>query len=193
MCDNDIKIYGGENNLSIKDAEKMADAFEMMNIHRTNGNLQKARELGERLATLTPSETNDGIQLNFSELLAVKYRSQDIMYQIKVLLVFLAETILQKEIPETFLATTAINAMHNKLRNESPAFFRNISDGAAFTFYFLALRKGGDIKENMGEAFAMLCSVQKNKEGYIEAGKTVCTVAVEEIIKEIRKVEFAKA
>lgn len=191
MCDSDIKIYGDKNDLSKREAEKMADAFEMMNAHRTNGNLNKARELGEKLATLTPSETNEGeMHLDLSKVLAAKYRSQDIMYQIKVLLVFIAETILQKEISDQFLSTTAINAMHNKLRDDSPNFFKNISDGTAFTFYYLALRKSEDIRENMGEAFAMLCSVQKNKEGFVEAGKIICSVAVDAIIKEIRKVEF---
>lgn len=191
MSDNDIKIYGGDSDIN-RICANMASAYEAINFHRSNGNLQKARDLGERLATLSPSDDTDGIHIDLSDDLPAKFRSQDIMYQIKVLLVFAAETLLQTEIETEMLATTAINAMHDKIRRDTPVFFRNISDGAAFTFYYLAIKKGGDITENIGEAFAMLCNVQKNKEGFINAGKTVWKIAAQEITKEITAVNFEK-
>ena len=43
----------------------------------------------------------------------------------------------------------------------------------------------------MGEAFAMLCDV-KNKDSFVDAGKTVWNIAVDLIEKEIEKVEFEK-
>lgn len=191
MSDNDIKIYGGDSDIN-RICANMASAYEAINFHRSNGNLQKARDLGERLATLSPSDDTDGIHIDLSDDLPAKFRSQDIMYQIKVLLVFAAETLLQTEIETEMLATTAINAMHDKIRRDTPVFFKNISDGAAFTFYYLAIKKGGDITENIGEAFAMLCNVQKNKEGFINAGKTVWKIAAQEITKEITAVNFEK-
>ena len=81
--------------------------------------------------------------------------------------------------------------MYEKLEKQSPGFYKNISNGAAFTFYYLALQKGGDLAENMGEAFAKLCDV-KNKESFVNAGKTVWNIAVDLIEKEIEKVEFEK-
>lgn len=191
MSDNDMKIYGGETQLK-QSCANVAATYEAMNLHRSNGNLAKAKQLGEKLATTTPDENGEGMKIHLKDSLATKYLSQDIMFQFRVMFVFAAETLLQTEIESPFLATTAINAMHDKIRADYPGFFRNISDGAAFTFYCLALKKDGDIPENIGEAFAMLCSVKKNRDGFIETGKTVWNIAVEAISKEIESVEFKR-
>ena len=93
--------------------------------------------------------------------------------------------------PVPVLAATAVNALHDALRESAPGFHKNISDGAAFTFYYLAMKKGGNLSKNIGEAFAMLCSV-KNKEGYVEAGTTVWNLAANIIQKEIDAVDFVE-
>lgn len=79
--------------------------------------------------------------------------------------------------------------MYEKIEKMSPGFYDNIANGAAFTFYYLALQKGGNLSENIGDAFAMLCSV-KNKESFVKAGSTVWNIAVDLIEKEIEKVKF---
>lgn len=189
MTDSDMKVYGGEQKIK-KNCETVASTYEAMNYHRANGNIAKAKALGEKLATLTPDESAEGITINLKEHLTAKYLAQPLMFQFKVLFVFAAETLLQSGIEAPFLATTAINAMHDKLRVDYPGFFRNISDGAAFTFYCLAVRKAVDVPQSIGEAFAMLCNVQKNRDGFIEAGKKVWNIAVEIISKEISSTEF---
>lgn len=192
MSDQDMKIYDGKSE-SLNITSAVMSTYELMNFHREKGNLQKAKDLGTRLATLSPSDTDEGHQIDLISSLGQKFRTQDIVYQMKVLLVFAAETVLQSEIRDEMLATTAINAMHDTIRKDMPVFFRNISDSAAFTFYCLALKKRGDVAENVGEAFAMLCDVQKNTESFIDAGKTVWKKAVEGLKAEIAKVEFVKA
>ena len=189
MADNDMKIYS--RGMDINASASIAAAFETMNMHRANGNLQKARELGSRLATITPSFDSVGFVVSFEGILPQKFLSQDILYQIKVLLVFAAESSLQIKVPTEHLSTTAINSLYNSLEKNSPGFFKNISDGAAFTFYYLALQKGGDITKNIGETFAMLCSVHKSNEGFVSAGETVWKLAIEIIEKEINSVNFA--
>ena len=79
--------------------------------------------------------------------------------------------------------------MYESIRLNSQGFYDNISNGAAFTFYYLAIQKQGELSDNIGEAFAMLCSV-KNKEGFVKAGKTVWNIAVDIIEKEIEKINF---
>ena len=165
--------------------------FEAINLHRANGNLEKAKLLGQKLATITPESEKSGLSIDFTNILPQRYLSQDIMYQIKVLLIFAAESLLQVEIPVPQLATTAINALYDSLRETSPGFFKNISDGAAFTFYYLAMKKGGNITENIGKAFSMLCSVSKNNDGCIAAGETVWNIAVDLVEKEIKNAGFA--
>lgn len=189
MSENDVKIY-----LSEKEMNKncsLAAAVNDVRIHRSNGNIEKARRLGEALATIAPTDDGENISVNLREHLAPKFFAQDILYQIKVLLVFAAETLIQLEVPGSILSTAAIAAMYEKMERLTPGFYKNISNGAAFTFYYLALQKGGEVDTNIGEAFAMLCDV-KNKESFVAAGKTVWNIALDLIEKEIEKVGFEK-
>ena len=188
MSENDVKIYVSKKELS-KNCEIVA-AVNDVRIHRANGNIEKARRLGEELATITPTGEGE-VNINLRDHLAPKFFAPDILYQIKVLLVFASESLIQLEIPVSILSTAAVTAMYEKLEKQSPGFYKNISNGAAFTFYYLALQKGGNLAENIGEAFAMLCDV-KNKDSFVDAGKTVWNIAVDLIEKEIEKVEFEK-
>ena len=187
MSEKDVKIYVSKKELN-KSCE-IAAAVIVVRIHRAVGNIEKARRLGEALATISPTADGENISVNLREHLAPKFFNQDILYQIKVLLVFACETLIQLEIPVSILSTAALTAMYEKIEKQSPGFYKNISNGAAFTFYYLALQKKGDLAENMGEAFAMLCSV-KNKDSFVAAGKTVWNLAVDLIAKEIEKCTF---
>lgn len=190
MTDGDMKIFG--KNVEPNTAVEFNDVFEAMNRHRVNGNLEKAKQLGKRLATISPDVQQDGLIINLREILPLKFLTQDILYQIKVLLVFAAESVLELELKAPQLAATAINELYDSLSEISPGFYRNIADGAAFTFYYLALKKGGDAAKNIGETFAMLCSVQKNSEGFVSAGETVWKIAAETVRREIEATQFAQ-
>ncbi len=191
MSENDVKIYVSKKEMN-KNASEFAGNFDAVMRNRANGNIDKARRLGESLATMTPTSDGDGIFVNLKDHLSPKFFVQDILYQIRVLLVFACETILQIELPSELLSTTAISSMYHAIEEGTPGFYSNISNGAAFTFYYLAVQKGGDISENIGEAFAMLCSV-KNKESFVLAGKTVWNIAVDIIEKEIEKADIQTA
>ena len=188
MSENDVKIYHSKSELN-RNGNDLAVAFNAVIAQRTNGNIDKARKLGETLATITPTGSGDGIIVDLKDHLAPRYFAPDILYQIKVLLVFACETLLQLEIPVSVVSTTAISSMYENIKLNSQGFYDNISNGAAFTFYYLAIQKDGELSDNIGEAFAMLCSV-KNKEGFIKAGKTVWNLAVDIIEKEIEKANF---
>ena len=185
MSENDVRIYVSKKEMN-KNAAEFAGNFDAVMRQKANGNIDKARRLGEVLATIAPTDDGDGIFVNLRDHLSPKFFVQDILYQIRVLLVFACETLLQMELPTELLSTTAITSMYNAMEKDMPGFYSNIANGAAFTFYYLALQKGGDISENMGDAFAMLCSV-KNKDSYVLAGKTVWNIAVDIIEKEIEK------
>lgn len=185
MSENDVRIYVSKKEMN-KSAAEFAGNFDAVMRQRANGNIDKARRLGEVLATIAPTDDGDGIFVNLRDHLSPKFFVQDILYQIRVLLVFACETLLQMELPTELLSTTAIASMYNAMEKDMPGFYSNIANGAAFTFYYLALQKSGDISENMGNAFAMLCSV-KNKDSYVLAGKTVWNIAVDIIEKEIEK------
>ncbi len=190
MSENDMKIY--QSNKKDNSVEKMTEIFDLVNLHRENGNLEKARLLGAKLAHLTPSEGDSEMNLNLEKILPQRYQTQDILYQIKVLLVFAVEKTLKEEINPSFLSIMAINAMHDRISEKHPAFFKNLTDGAAFTFYRLALGKCGEMDENIGEAFAMLCNAKKNTDGFVETGRMIWKMAIEAIENEIKKAAFVK-
>ncbi len=189
MSENDVKIYVSKKEMN-KNKSDLSIAFDDVIKNRANGNIDKARKLGEVLATISPTG-DEGIILPLKDHLAPRYFTQDILYQMKVLLVFACETLLQIEIPVSIVSTAAITAMYEKIEKMSPGFYDNITNGAAYSFYYLAVQKGGDISANIGEAFAMLCSV-KNKEGFVLAGSTVWNMAVDIIEKEIDKAELTE-
>ena len=112
MADNDIKIYTKGADIS---SANLSTVFEAINLHRGNGNLEKAKLLGQRLSTITPESEKNGLSIDFKNILPQRFLSQDIMYQIKVLLIFAAESLLQVEIPVPQLATTAINAAQSTM------------------------------------------------------------------------------
>lgn len=186
MSENDVRIYVSKKEMN--HAGDFSGSFDTINTHRANGNIDKARHLGAVLATITPTG-DEGLVVDLKSHLASKFFVQDILYQIKVLLVFACETILQMDIPVELLSNTAIASMYDAIETASPGFYSNIANGAAFTFYYLAVKKGGDLSENIGEAFAMLCGV-KNKDSFIPAGKTVWNIAVDIVTKEIEKADF---
>ena len=185
MSENDVRIYVSKKEMN-KSASEFSGNFDAVMRQRANGNIDKARELGEVLATIAPTGDGEGIFVNLKDHLSPKFFVQDILYQIRVLLVFACETLLQLELPTELLSTTAIASMYDAMEKDMPGFYSNIANGAAFTFYYLAIQKGGDISENIGEAFAMLCAV-KNKDSYVLAGKTIWNIAVDIVGKEIEK------
>lgn len=187
MSENDVKIYIGKKEMS-KSSSELATAFDAVNLNRSNGNTDKAKALGATLALISP--TGDGqMSLKLEKHIAQKFLAPDILYQIRVLLVFACETLLQLEVPVSVLSTTAIATMYSEIEKSSPAFYDNIANGAAFTFYYLAMQKGGEVADSIAEAFAMLCGV-KNKEGFVLTGKQIWNIAVSMIEAEIDKADF---
>lgn len=172
-----IKIYNGAKN---DDNSEMSTVIEVMKEHRANGNIDKAKALGKKLGEL---------DLDLKELLAPKFMKSDIIYQVKVMLVFAAEFNLQMLISAPMLSTTAINSMYDKIQKNSAGFYSNISDGVAFSFYYAGVRNGGDIAEDIGKTFAMLCSAENN-DSFIDAGIKVYNAALEAIEKEINAADF---
>ena len=191
MSENDVRIYVSKKEMN-KNASEFSGSFDAVLRQKTNGNIDKARKLGATLATIAPTDDGAGIFVNIKDHLSPKFFVQDILYQIRVLLVFACETLLNMELPTELLSTTAIASMYDAMEKDMPGFYSNIANGAAFTFYYLAIQKGGDISENIGEAFAMLCAV-KNKDSFVLAGKTVWNIAVDIIDKEIEKADITES
>ncbi len=160
--DRDIKIYVKKSMTETGEFQAINDEIQL---HVANGNRDKAVVLGQRMAAVRPE---DGI-VSFGEL----NMTAALLYQTRVLLTFMAEYSIQRNIAVEFLAETASSAMYEHLKTNESGYYNNISDGAAFTFYLLALKKEGDATTNIGEQFAMLCNI--NWPEIVELGKRIFT------------------
>lgn len=148
--DRDIKIYVKKGNSETTEFESLSDDILR---HVSNGNKDRAIELGKKMAKVKAED--NVVDLSKYNLSAAQ------LYQVRVLLTFVAEFAVQKNISVTFLSDFVSNAMYDYLKLNEPGYYDNISDGAAFTFYLLALKKDGDTAQNIGEQFAMLCGIHK--------------------------------
>lgn len=144
--DDDIKIFHPKKASGA--GSELTELAALMDEYRLNGNMEKATMLGEKLATVVPEEEfpEDTAGLNNKELM-----------QLRALMAFTAQISLHKYMPHTMLSSQAINAMYAAVNATSPGFFSNISDGSSFTFYYLSVRKKGDIGKEIGKNYAMLC------------------------------------
>ena len=175
--DRDIKIYVKKSMTETGEFQAINDEVQL---HLANGNRDKAIALGQQMAKIKPE---DGIvdRSGFNMTAAL-------LYQVRVLLTFVAEYSIQKNVPVDFLVDTASAAMYEYLKTNESGYYNNISDGAAFTFYLLALKKGGDAATNIGEQFSMLCNISWQE--IIDLGKRVFVQASEHFDNMIKETIF---
>jgi len=182
--DSDIKIF----NPSSKDDRDhdILNLVESIDHHRRNGNILRARKLGQKLSEIAMEpETMD-------ELLAGGFESPEDITEAGVLLLFSTEAALNYFLPTTQLSAIAISSLHECLDETKSEFFTNVVESPAYSFYYLSVRKGGeDVDRNIGEAFAMLCH-HEGDETYIEKGKAIYNMALHEVEKDVRNADFAE-
>lgn len=183
--DSDVKIFNDDKKDSFDEVSIIAE----MTKNRSNGNSQKAKELGKILAERFVDEPHllSDLENEVGEI----QRDDDTMYQMKVLLAFSAEYSINRLLFSPLLANTAVNALYDTVKKKAFEFYDRLDDAAEYSFYYLAVRKGVDIPQNIGVSFAMLCG-NENDEYYKNLGKRLFEVATYEIEKTINSVGFVK-
>ena len=183
MCpgdDRDIKIFTGSKDLLPDDPESLAQDIEHQ---RANGNMDRAKRLGERMSALNPDSED------IKELTGYKALPLSVLYQMRILMIFTAMTTIDISLPVNILSSAATTEMTNRLLETSKNFYDNISDGAAFTFYYLILRKGVDVPHNIGIQFASLCG-KEDDEYYVNLGESIYNTVYEDINRTIGELGF---
>lgn len=185
--DSDVKIFT-DSDTSEETSNELFVIAEMTK-HRSNGNILKAKQLGKHLAEIFVDEPTL-LSLLEGEVGKIQCNDDD-MYQIKVLLVFIAEYCINHLLPATLLSNTAVNALYDTVVKKAQEFYERLDDAAEYSFYYLAVRKGGNISDNIGVSFAMLCGEDKNSY-YTTLGKRLFEVTEHEIQKIIDNYDFIK-
>ena len=178
--DDDIKIFHPKK----KDgaSSDLAELALLMENYRSNGNMEKADILGNKLAALKP----EMICLKDCEKL-----STNELRQLRALIVFGVQIALHKYLPHPMLSSQVVNAMYSELSKTAPGFFANISDGSSFTFYYLSVRKNRNVEENIGKNYAMLCD-KDNDEFLVSLGERVFALTDFKVCDMIEELEFTE-
>lgn len=186
MEDSDIKIFStAKNDDKIDEIALIAEMEEQ----RSNGNIDKARKLGNHLAAVFIDD--EALLRDLEPVIGDVDFPEPILFQVKILMFFAAEYCINSSLPKMILKNTAVNALYDSIRDEASKFYKEFSDGAEYSFYYLAIRKGNDIIHDIGASFSMLCGKEKD-EAFTSLGEKLWIVVLKEVEKIIVSYEFKK-
>ena len=150
--DKDIKIAGDRPSVTIRSFKPVTETDDDFERQLANGNIAKARALGERVADKFCEAGDDIVPESETA------KNADMLMQRQQLLAFAVRIGLERFCPNATVADSATGSFEKSLQKNAPAVYASITDTGAFSFYFLAYRRGGDVERRMGQTFAMLCS-----------------------------------
>ncbi len=154
MFDEDIKIASADTikSLSSKRRDKLSSPTDEYDRESSKGNTVKARDLGIALA-------HDVVQ-NISRFAMEDEENEntEMAVQRGILMVFAATVALEKEIESSVVVQAAKNGFNTELEKIELPLYKAVGDSGAFSFYYLAYRRGTEVDRRIGQTFAMLCS-----------------------------------
>lgn len=179
--DSDIKIFGSES----KEADQeFLRQIEALDHNRQNGNVKKARALGRKLYTIVMDEET---RLEIGD---PDFSEGKLLVKVGVLALFSTEAALSQYLPSAQLSTIAIAEMHRLLAKTDSPVYEKVMESPAYSFYYLSVRKGGDVAGEIGKAFAMNCR-HEGEEKYIAEGRYIYERVTQEVHRQIEKMDFA--
>lgn len=178
--DSDVKIFKAPT--ADNDTSDLFAVAEEIKRNILNGNSAKAKALGKELASLSPESEN--LINELTETLDAEIKNQ-----CRLLMVFSAEYTLLSEL-KPILATAANESLYNGLKKDAPEFYESISNGAAMSFYYMAVKQREVVKA-VGDNFAMLCNAKGN-ETVSKLGSDVFFLTCKHVVKTVEKYGFEK-
>ncbi len=148
MCqDNDVKIAGNRPSKDVKLNKKKEEAA----IKLDDAAVKLAKSAGAEVAKryLNAVSSSEYGQDN---------KDFDLLIQRRLMLSFTATVGFEQYIEDDALSGIAQKSFLDTLKKSSPEIYATAADTGAFSFYYLAYRRGGDTERRMGQTFAMLCS-----------------------------------
>lgn len=145
--DQDIKIAGDKPSLDIK-RDRRADETDGA---CTPEQIAAAKELGRRVAMRFVQDARESQADSEND-------NFDMILQRRLLLSFTATVGFEQCCANDLLDGVAQKSFLDTLKRANGELYRSSSDTGAFSFYYLAFRRGGEIDRRIGQTFAMLCS-----------------------------------
>ena len=144
--DKDMKIAGDKPSRDLKQNRETGEQAPA-----SKADLAAAKELGRTVAFCFMQDAEKVARLPEDD------DSQPVV-QRRLLLSFTATVGFEQFCPSDTLAGIAQKSFLDTLKKEDGELYRSSSDTGAFSFYYLAYRRGSEIDRRIGQTFAMLCS-----------------------------------
>lgn len=176
MCiDNDIKIAGDKPSLEIK---KQKESQKTLSVDA--GLKAKAMQIGKEVAQLFAEDAKS------SDIGDMQNSSEELVMQRRLLLSFTATAGFEEYIKDDSLVGFAQKSFLDTLKKIDIALYKSSSDTGAFSFYYLAFRRGSETERRIGQTFAMLCS-HDGDPIYQELGEALYCWFISEVKKTVKK------
>ncbi len=151
--DGDVKIFEDSTDFTPVEAEAATTLMAQVEREKQNGNLGKARRLGARLAEDLAAIDQVSPPANGAA------ENHALPVQRRILMAFAAEVGLDAFLPNNLTSQEAQNVFYNTLHLAAPAFYDDLQESGAFSFYTLCLRSGRQVETAIGDTFARLCGM----------------------------------
>ena len=147
MFDEDIKIAGNKPSLSIK-----------QNSVLTNKESDVPKEVADKAKLLGKLVGDEFCKASDAYPNAAPETDNNMLVQRLLLLSFTVTVGFDKHLNDEAIAGIAQKSFLKTVKNTSSELYKYTSDTGAFSFYYLAYRRGSEVDRRMGQTFAMLCS-----------------------------------
>ena len=149
--DNDIKIAGDKPSVDIKkNRESAVSAPKELDAQDT----KNAKELGRIIAEKFIKDARDAEASDDS----ADFSDFEMIIQRRLLLSFTATVGFEEYCGNDALAGIAQKSFIDTVKKTDNELYKSSSDTGAFSFYYVAYRRGSEIDRRMGQTFAMLCA-----------------------------------
>lgn len=145
--DNDVKIAGSKPSLEIKKRRESLSSAEELN----KTDVEKARKWGKAVAREF-LKAADGIGYPDEP------EDTEMLHQRRRLLIFTATVGFSELCKSETLCGIAQESFNETVKKADAELYRSSVDTGAFSFYYLAYRRGSEVDRRIGQTFAMLCS-----------------------------------
>ena len=143
--DSDVKIAGDKPSRDIKKNLTVTDERGVSAQQRA-----AAKKVGAVVAEQFLKDANDLPEGDNTDY--------ELLMQRRVLLSFSATAGFEQYITDDTLSGVAQKSFLDALKKAGDEIYKTSSDMGAFSFYYLAFRRGNDVERRIGQTFAMLCS-----------------------------------
>ena len=144
--DADIKIAGDKPS---RDVKRNREIEKEGGLNRVS--VKNAQNWGEAVALKFIADAND-------TKAADDIPNIEMVIQRRLLLSFAATAGFEQLSPDDSLSGIAQKAFLDSIKKADSSLFDTCYDTGAFSFYYLAFRRGGDFERRIGQTLAMLCS-----------------------------------